>query len=136
MSAEEIKDREEKDRFWEGCFSWCGECMHHDKLDTIGWAFVFFWGALVILAESTGFASNFRWWGDGWGVFFAGAGVIVLLETSIRLLVPEYRRGIVFGLILGFILLGIGLGGWNLILPLMLAAIGVAILSKVFSRKK
>jgi hypothetical protein len=47
---------------------------------------------------------------------------------------PEYRRGIAFGLIFGFVLLAIGLDGWSLILPLMVAAIGVSILFKAFSK--
>ena len=103
-------------------------------MDTIGWAVVFFWGAFVLLADNTGFASNFQWWGDGWSVFIAGAGVIVLVGTCFRLFMPEYRRGIAFGLIFGFVLLAIGLDGWSLILPLMVAAIGVSILFKAFSK--
>jgi len=134
MSAQNIKDREKEDTFREEGFRWCGDWHRKDKLDTIGWAVVFFWGAFVLLGDNTGFASNFQWWGDGWSVFFAGAGVIVLVGTCFRLFMPEYRRGIASGLIFGFVLLAIGLDGWSLILPLMLAAIGVSILFKAFSK--
>ena len=135
MAEQVYREEEEKGEFWEECFSWCGQWGRSDKLDTIGWAFIFFWGALIVLAESSGYAASVSWWWDGWGVFIAGVGVIVLVETAFRLIMPRYRRGIGFGLILGAVLVGIGTGGWGLILPLALAAIGIVILSKALSGK-
>ena len=128
-----IEEREKEDLLWKECCNWCGGWKQHDKLDTIGWAAFFFWGAFVILAESTGYSLKFTWWSDAWGVFLAGAGVIVLVGTLFRLLLPEYRKGIAFGLIFGSILVGIGLGGWDLILPLLLAAMGISILIKAIT---
>jgi hypothetical protein len=115
--------------------AWCnwenGRVM--DRLDAVGWASVFIWGALVLLAYVTGWASSFSWW-DGWGMFFTGVAVILLVGTGIRWLVPEYRRaGLIWGLVFGLILLGIGLGEiavW--IWPLLLGAIGITILYRVF----
>ena len=106
-----------------------------DRLDAIGWASVFIWGALVLVAYVTDFAERASWW-DGWGVFFTGVGAIVLIGTAIRWLVPRYRRaGLVLGLVFGLILLGIGLGGIALwIWPLLLGTIGIAILYRVFVR--
>lgn len=95
-----------------------------DRLDAIGWAVLFIWGAIVMLANY------------GWGVFFAGAGVIVLLGTFIRLLIPQYRRSLVGGFIFGLILLAIGLGGWNWIWPLALIAIAITILVSTFAHKR
>ena len=102
----------------------CEDWWRQDRLDAIGWAVLLIWAAIVMLA-------NF-----GWGAFFVGAGVIVLLGTFIRLLIPQYRRSLVGGFVLGFILLVIGLGGWNWIWPLALIAIAIAILVSAFTRKK
>jgi hypothetical protein len=115
---------------WE---SWCAE----DRLDAIGWAGVFIWGALVLLAEITNFSENFSWW-DGWGVFFVGVAAIVLVGTAIRWFVPEFRReGLALGLVFGLILLGIGLGDLAVwIWPVLLGGIGVAILYSVVTGRK
>jgi hypothetical protein len=117
---------------------WWHGCWRSDRLDSVGWAAIFIWAALVLLAESANFKSDFGWW-DGWGVFFAGAGVIVLLETVIRLLIPEFRASWWWTLICGLVLLSIGLGsweGWGWIWALVLAAVGVAILRGVFVRDR
>ncbi len=99
-----------------------------DRGDAIGWAIGFIWAALVLLAQTTNFASNFSWW-DGWAVFFTGAGVIALLANVIRQFIPEYPSPSVWDLIFVVILLGIGLGDyvvWFWILALF--AIGIIIL--------
>jgi hypothetical protein len=118
------EEKKKKGKYWWG----------HDRLDSIGWAAVFIWGALVMLADVTKFSVNYSWW-NSWGVFFAGVGIIVLIGTIIRLLMPKYRRSIVGGFIFGFILLAIGLGGWAWIWPLVLIAIAIAILVGVFKRR-
>jgi len=103
-----------------------------DRLDSIGWAITFIWGALVLLAHLTGFGDDIDWW-SGWGVFFTGIAAVVLLGTFIRLLVPEYRRpGLIWGFIFGLILLGIGLGEITLwIWAILLGLIGISILYRV-----
>ncbi len=108
-----------------------------DRGDALGWAAVFIWGALVLVAEITNFAENFSWW-DGWGVFFVGVGAILLVGTAVRLLVPDYwRPGLEWGWICGFVLLGVGLGDravW--VWPLLLFAIAVVILYRAFTRRR
>jgi len=99
-----------------------------DRWDAVGWALIFIWGALVLLAQNTNYAMNFRWW-DGLSVFITGVGVIVLLG----LFIPSHRHRMIGSLIFGFILIGIGLGGlveWNLVWPLVLFVIGIIILLK------
>ena len=111
---------------------WWHHCWRSDRLDDIGWAAAFIWAALVIVADMTSFQSNFGWW-DGWGVFFTGAGVIVLAETVVRLLMPAYRASWWWTLIVGSVLLAIGLGTWESlewVWALVVAAIGVAILRR------
>ncbi len=129
MSEQISNEKEEKEsKSW---VEWCGDWWRQDRLDAIGWAVFFVWSALVMLAEATKFSANFSWW-DGWGVFFAGVGIIVIIGTVIRMLIPQYKRSVVAGFIFGFILLGIGLGGWDWILPLVFIAIAVTILVSVF----
>jgi len=114
------------------------EWWRQDRLDGIGWAAVFFWGALVLLAETTGFAADYSWW-DGWAVFFTGVGAIVLLQTLFRLMIPAYRSSWVGSLIFGLILLSIGVGDWvdlSWIWAFALFAAGVAILLEVVRRRR
>lgn len=116
---------EKKEKSIEGWENWC----RGDRVDAIGWAAGFVWAAFVILATHTA-AANIVWW-DGWAVFFTGAGVIVLLETGVRLLLPAYRKGIAAKLIFGFILIGIGLGGligWVWVWPAVLVVVAAVIL--------
>jgi Na+/alanine symporter len=72
-------------------------------------------------------------------VFFTGAGVIVLAETVLRFLMPDYRARWSWTLIVGSVLLAIGLGTWESlewVWALVLAAIGVAILRNAILRRR
>ena len=108
-----------------------------DRLDAIGWAALFLWGALVVLAEYTSFQDDFDWW-DGWGVFLVGAGLIVLSQTGVRLVMPEYRSKWGWNLFWGTAFLSGGLG--ELASPvwyaLPLVAIAVVILKDGFARSR
>jgi hypothetical protein len=114
-----------------------GDWRKSDRGDTIWWAFVFIWAALVLMAQNTNFAANFSWW-DGWAVFFTGAGVITLLGVVIRQIIPEYASPSIWDLLFGFFLLGIGLGDvvgdWFWVLVLFI--IGVVILLSAFSHRR
>ncbi|MBW2999713.1 hypothetical protein KY339_03495 [Candidatus Woesearchaeota archaeon] len=107
------------------------------RADAFGWALIFFWGALTVLAEITGFSSRFAWW-DGWSVFFTGFGVIVLLGVPPYLYVGKKSKA-GWNLIIGIILLAVGLSdlvnfGW--IWVVILLVIGLAILQGAFKKKK
>ena len=108
-----------------------------DRVDAMGWAALFLWGAVVVLASYTSFRDDFDWW-NGWGVFLAGAGVIVLIQTLVRLRMPEYRSKWGWTLFWGTILLAGGLA--ELASPvwyaLPLVAIAVVILKDVFARSR
>ena len=75
----------------------------------MGWAAIFIWGGLVLLAGTTDYAVNFGAW-NGWAVFLTGAGIIVLVGAAIRLLLRGHRRAVAGHLICGFMLLAVGLG--------------------------
>ncbi len=65
---------------------------------------------------------------EGWAVFWVGTAGILLLEVIVRLLAPEYRKPVLGTLILSIVFLGIGLGTWACILPLILIGVGLSLL--------
>ncbi len=122
-----------------------------DSLSTLIWALIFIWAGGVLLAENLGYLGALQtrltdlpgvwsYFGlAGWPLIFLGAGVLVLVEIVIRLVVPAYRRPILGRAILAIVLLGIGLGpitNWGLIWPAILIIIGVALLLRVPFRNR
>ncbi len=120
-----------------------------DPLSAIIWGAIIIWAGLVLLAENMGFLAGLGLRGDTvpgvfpfristWGLIFLGAGVIILCEVAIRLLVPSYRRHVIGSIILGFVFIGIGLGNlisWGVIWALVLIAIGVVIMLRALGWK-
>jgi hypothetical protein len=92
------------------------------------WAAILIWAGLALLAENLGLLVSLERV-EGWDLILTGAGLIVLLEAVIRLLVPDYRRPVGGTATLGLILLAIGLGGLvDAVGPALLIAIGVGVL--------
>jgi hypothetical protein len=119
-----------------------------DPLSAVIFALILIWAGVVLLAHNLGFLESLgglfsrlplgeldlpwekiSFFGlTAWRLFFLGAGALVLIEVVIRLIVPEYRRR-VFGSVIGaVVLIAVGLGGWNLIWPMVLIAVGATIL--------
>jgi len=69
-------------------------------------------------------------------VFLIGGGLILLAEIVIRLLVPIYRRHVLGTLIGAVAMLSIGIGYWEIVMPLILVAVGVSILLRGFTRRR
>lgn len=110
---------------------------HVDRLDGIFYGLAFILGGLVLAAELSDFSASLPWWTTGWGVFFAGVGVLAILGTAVRILVPRYRVRVGQSLVFGCIMLGIGLGEravW--IWPVLLSIIGLTILRGVFLQRR
>lgn len=123
MSERPREEKEEagREEGWE-------EKWRRDPINTTLWALILIWAGLVLIAINL---DIFRAGWDAWPIIFLGAGVIVLLGVVVRLLVPAYRRPVMGSIILGFILLGIGLGQllqWEIVGALVLIAIGLSIL--------
>ncbi|MBN2550230.1 MAG: hypothetical protein JXB15_13790 [Anaerolineales bacterium] len=127
------------------------EKWRNDPLSAVVWALILIWAGLVFMASNLGWLDSFlrrssdipglgfleKIWG-AWPIVLIGAGVIVLGEVVIRLLVPAYRRSVTGTIILGVVLIGIGLGdliSWNLIWPLVLIILGASILLRGLGRK-
>ncbi len=106
-----------------------------DKLDAVGWAAIFFWGGMVLLMDNMNYSESYLWW-DSSSVFFAGAGIIVITEALIRIVLPAFRKRIMLLLVIGFVMLAIGLGHLiGMLWPLVLFSIGIIILIKTFVRR-
>lgn len=120
---EKQEEKRPEQRHWE-------EKYRRDPLSSIIWPAIFIWAGLALLAGNMGLLPP-NLLIPGWGLAFTGAGAILLLEVLIRLAMPAYRRPVVGTTILGVIFLGIGLQGvvrWELLWPLALILIGLAIL--------
>ena len=114
------------------------EKWQRDRLRALSIAVILIWGGLVALAGSLELF-NYGWARHGWAIFLLGTGVILIVKVIIRTLVPEYRRHIGGGLIVGIILLGVGIGdlvGWNYVWPIILIAIGLFIVLRGAFRRK
>ena len=122
-----------------------------DSLSTLIWALIFIWAGGVLLAENLGYLAAFQtrltdlpgpWSYFGlasWPLIFLGAGVLVLVEVVVRLVIPAFRRAIVGRLILATVLIGVGLGpltNWGLIWPVILIILGASMLLRVPFRNR
>jgi hypothetical protein len=141
MEKHEEKTPEEKS--WE-------EKYRRDPLSPIIWGLILLWAGTVLLLSNLGMLDrllhqtfNAPLWvsrlAQGWSLVMLGAGVILLVEILIRLLVPIYRRSVVGTIILAIIFIGIGLGdfiSWNILWPLVLIGLGLVIVVRGLFRGK
>jgi hypothetical protein len=124
------------------------EKYRRDPLGTLIWAVILIWAGLVMLAGNLGFLdrlnirfsdSNFPFefpFANTWGLFFVGAGLILLIEIVIRLVIPTYRRPVMGTFILAIVFFGIGLGSWELIWPLIIIAVGLSLILRGVFRSR
>ncbi|MBN1248179.1 MAG: hypothetical protein JXC32_11015 [Anaerolineae bacterium] len=111
------------------------------NLDGIVWAAILIWAGLVLLADSFGYLSALGIRGFDlswdmpfrpavWTLVFLGGAILIGLDIVIRLAVPKYRRNVLGYVILAIVSLSLGLGRLALMWPLILVALGVALLLK------
>ncbi len=104
------------------------EVLIEDRLDSVIWALAFIWGGLVAFSHSLGYLPDV----DPWSLFFIGAGLLVIIELTVRVLVPAHRRDLLGTLLwAGFMFL---LGGWSFFWPFFLVAVGAYILLSSYLR--
>jgi hypothetical protein len=121
------KEEEKEEKSWD-------EKSRRDPLSAAVWAAILIWAGLVLLVQNMGLLDSLRILGtrlEAWPIILIGAGMIVLLEVLVRLVVPSYRQAVGGTLVFAVILVGIGLGnlfGWTVVLPLVLIVIGVSML--------
>jgi len=127
------------------------EKWQRDPLSAVIWALILIWAGLVFLMDNLGILDSIQTSGGvipgvdievdlgPWAIIMTGAGVLVLLEALIRVLVPSYRRPVGGTIVFGFVLIGIGLGNllnWSLVFPLILIGLGLSIILRGFMRSK
>ena len=152
MSNKPIDDKDEKE-----VRKHDEKAEERDTLSTITWAAILIWAGVAFLAVNQNWFEKLNlsqplfhdllprqleMFDPGvWSLIALGAGVIILLEVIIRLLVPAFRRHIGGSLIVATVLIGIGLRNlfdWNLNImwPLILIAVGVVVLIGGLTRKR
>jgi hypothetical protein len=110
------------------------EKWRRDPLSAIVWACILIWAGVVLLLSNLNLLPRIPGLPlpmNDWSLIFLGAGIIILLEVLVRLVMPEHRRGVVGSLIVAIIFIGIGGGGsvgWGFLWGFGLIAIGVVVL--------
>jgi hypothetical protein len=122
---EEEKRREKDEKSQE-------EKWRRDPLSAMVWACILIWAGVVLLLSNLNYLPRIPGLPmNEWSLIFLGAGIIILLEVVIRLVMPEHRRGIVSSLIVAIVFIGIGGGGsigWGFLWGFGLIALGVVVL--------
>jgi hypothetical protein len=112
------------------------EKFRRDPVRGIMLAIILIWGGIVAFISTLDIKRP-GWW-EGWSVFLAGTGIILLVKALFRLR-PEYRRPVGGTVIIGVILFCVGLGdmvGWEYSWPIILIAVGLIIIGLVFFRRR
>ena len=123
---EKQHEKQQPEKRWE-------EKWQRDPIGTLTWPLILIWVGVVLLLENLGLLIDLGTLGrvETGSLIFAGAGVIVLAMVVVRYLMPEHRRPLTGNIILGFVLLGVGLGdilGWEIVWAIVIIAIGVSML--------
>lgn len=146
MAGQEYNEKEEKVYDEKEVLKHEEKVEQRDPLSTAIWAIILIWAGVVFLAVNTGWTERLFRQGffkrilpsgmemfepSTWSIILLGAGVILLVETILRLILSQYHRHIGGSLITGAVFIGIGLGnwfGWDLVWPIVVIAVGVSIL--------
>jgi hypothetical protein len=132
--TEEKQHEKMDEKTWE-------EKHRSDPLSRVVWAGILIWAGVVLLVNNLGILRDIPLLGgmSAWSIAFAGAGLIILVEVLIRLVVPEYSGPVIGSLIIALVLLGIGLDdlvGWSIVWPTIVIGFGVVILFRALVRKE
>jgi len=106
----------------------------NDKVDTVAWALILIWGALIIIGGWLEFGENYTWW-NPWGLFFIGIGVIGLAGSLLRYLIRDVPNASLWDFLYGAFFLSLGLGnktGWIWVIALLV--VGFSILRSVYRK--
>jgi len=125
------KEREKKQEKGQGM----DEKYRRNPVGFVAWALVIIWfGVTMLLQNLDVFGMDNE--DLQWAVFFWGGGAIFLAAAILRLLIPQWRRPVVGSLIWGAVWVAVGFGFWKgwedniweIIVPIVIIAVGVGIL--------
>jgi len=120
--------------------SWA-EKTRRDPLAGIIWPVILIWLGLAMILDRFGLLASIPLL-EGlsfWTLFSFGAGLILLAEVVIRLLVPEYRQPVGGTVFLALLLMASGISrtvGWSVIGPVALIALGAILLLSSLLRSR
>jgi hypothetical protein len=120
------KEQEKKQEKGQGL----DEKYRRNPLGFVTFALLVIWLGITLLLQNSGVIESDD---HGWALFAWGGGALFLLEAIVRLAVPRFRRPVMGGFVWGAIWVGVGFGlwfnRWEMIGPIVIIAIGVAILA-------
>lgn len=118
---EEKEEKDEKDR------GGLEEKWRRDPLSAIFFGLIVVAFGLFLLFAALEYVP----WEDWWAYLLMAIGAVLLIEAFVRYSMPAYRRPVFGRLLVGLVLICIGVvsvSGWAAWWPLVVVAIGVAIL--------
>jgi len=109
------------------------EKYRRNPVGFVGFTVLIIWlGVVLLLQNLEVIADDDR----GWAVFAWGAGAILLAQALVRLATPRWRTSVLGTFVWAAILVGVGFGlwfeAWELAGPIVIIAVGVAILAGRF----
>ena len=107
------------------------EKYRRNPLGFVTFALLIIWLGVFLLLQRRGILAD-DW--KGWAIFAWGGGGLAFIEALIRLNVPRWRQPVIGGFVGAAIWTGVGFvcwqgGDWEIIGPIVIIAIGVAILA-------
>lgn len=98
----------------------------------VGWVILLIWLGVNLLLQNLEVGVFGEDDGKEWAVFFWGGAVIIFAEVLARMAVPRWRTAPMGALVWGAIWAGVGFGlwydKWAIIGPIVIIAVGLAIL--------
>ena len=107
------------------------ERYRRNPLGFVVFALLVIWLGVFLLLRNQGvFAVDDR----SWGIYLWGGGALVLVAALLRVAIPRLRQPVMGGFVGAAIWIGVGFGlwfqnNWEIIGPIVLIAVGVAILA-------
>jgi hypothetical protein len=107
------------------------EKYRRNPLGFVTFAVLIIWLGVFLLLRNRGIFSEDQ---KGWAIFAWGGAVLAFVEALIRLGVPRWRQPVIGGFVGAVIWTGVGFAlwgsnNWDIVLPIVVIAIGVAILA-------
>ena len=113
------------------------EKYRRNPLGFVSFALLVIWLGVTLLLQNSGVIESSD---RGWALFMWGGGALILIGALVRVAVPRFRRPVMGGFVWGAIWVGVGFGlwfdRWEVIGPIVIIAIGVAILAGRLVRKR